>query len=1298
MQLLFSIFVSIFVLSCSYLQGQIKIHKHLTSANGLINDRVYSIVQDPKGYLWIGTDGGISIWDGINFRNLLKQDGLSSLRIRDIAIGRDSSIYISTFGGGLNIFKGDSITIINESNGLQTNWLLSICVLQNGNVLVGGENGNISLINNGKISKWIDPQKLNNKDVYEIFQSSDGTIFIGTFQGGFYTYKANILKNYTAKEGLVNENVYDFFENDDGSFYLTTNLGIHLYKQNKIEFMNTKWGRRNSSCKKIVGDQRGNIYFATDEGVLIINKEKHKVDLISTANGLSFNELDPLFVDEYGTIYIGTFGNGIDIFNPEGIEIYNSSTGLPSNKVWSIFQDNSEFYLGTHNGLFYYTEAKSKQINMSEYGYGNVVKDIVKSVDGKLYLGTTYGINILAGSSNKKLTKTEGLIDTYILDMEKTPDGKILAATRFGVIVIEDGKISNLTKKDGLIDDYILSILVSRDSTIYFGTDGQGISLLKNGIFKNLTSINGLSDLTINALAEDKDGTIYIGTDEGGLNILRDGKITVLDITSGLSSNSVKAIAVSKSGELYISTQQGLNILKFKNGEPSFKLINSESGLPSNLCLDKALFIDKDNYVWIGTSNGLVRYNSQNSIENRIPPKIHINSLKIFGEDFALSDLNKSPELKYDQNYIIFNYTGINLSAPNKIIYKYRLDDLDKDWNESKNDFVQYTNLGSGSYTFEVKAMNESGYWSEPAKISFVITPPFWKTWWAYVIYFVLAAAGFFTIRRYELNRIRLRNDLKQKEFESKKLQEVDEIKSRFFANISHEFRTPLTIILGSIEKIRKELGDKLSDKDFNPLSRNAARLLQLINQLLELSRIESGTVKLSVAENDIVKFLKRVAITFSSLAFQKKLTLNFNGIPIESYQETDAVQIYYDKKKMETVFYNLLSNAIKFSPEGETINISINRENDHVIIVFTNTGIEIPKNDLDRIFDRFYQVDNTGTRNFEGTGIGLALVKEYVELHKGTIQVSSINNKVSFTISLKTGKSHFTNNDLMISSTEDDIKDVPLYAQIPHQIDEKVSELHESDKTIILIVEDNFDLRTMIKEILCDNYSVLEAENGVKGLELAEEHIPDLIISDIMMPQMDGYELSRRIKLNEKINHIPLILLTAKAATDDKLEGLETGADDYLIKPFNEEELKIRVRNLIKIRRQMREKYQAQMLVKPSEVVIPSVQKQFLDKLINIIEANISDENFSVEILCDKIGISRAQLHRKVKAITNQSTSEFIRNLRLQRAAELLKQDAGNIAEITYLVGFGSQAYFTKLFQEMFGQTPLEYKKQHLE
>jgi len=547
-----------------------------------------------------------------------------------------------------------------------------------------------------------------------------------------------------------------------------------------------------------------------------------------------------------------------------------------------------------------------------------------------------------------------------------------------------------------------------------------------------------------------------------------------------------------------------------------------------------------------------------------------------------------------------------------------------------------------------------------------------------------------------QVKRIKVRHEFEMSRFESQKLHEVDQIKSRFFANISHEFRTPLTIIIGSLEKLKSKMDNNSDSKEFVVMKRNASRLLQLINQLLELSRIESGNAKLNASESDLVLFLKRITASFSSLANQKNLILTFNKVPVDDVQTNDEIFVFYDKKKLETVFYNLLSNAVKFSPIGEKVDVSISKDYGFVRIIFNNSGIEIPPEKLNNIFDRFYQVDDTGTRNFEGTGIGLSLVKEYVELHKGKIEVESKNNRTIFSIYLPLGKNHLSQNEIVQEDLEQLQSDLIQLDDLSTTLTPIVNEPVETDKTIILVVEDNPDLREMIKENLQENYFVLEAENGVKGLKIAEETIPDLIISDIMMPEMDGYELSFKIKTNEKTNHIPVILLTAKAATEDKLAGLETGADDYLIKPFNPDELKIRVKNLIKIRKQMREKYQTQMLVKPADIVVPSTQKIFIDKLMSIIEQNISNEDFSVEILCDEIGMSRAQLHRKIKAITNQSASEFIRNFRIQRAAELLKQDAGNIAEISYQVGFNSQAYFTKTFQEVYGQTPLEFKKQH--
>lgn len=532
------------------------------------------------------------------------------------------------------------------------------------------------------------------------------------------------------------------------------------------------------------------------------------------------------------------------------------------------------------------------------------------------------------------------------------------------------------------------------------------------------------------------------------------------------------------------------------------------------------------------------------------------------------------------------------------------------------------------------------------------------------------------------------------------KLKSLKDARDRFFTGISHEFRTPLTLILSPSENIISNSAETETRKKAELIKQNAHRMLKLINQLLDLAKLDAGKMQLKVSKGNIVHFIRGVTMSFESLAESK-------DIKLKVFSSDNEIELYFNTEVMMKVMTNLLSNAFKFTESGGMIKVLVSKTGrNSVEIIVRDSGLGIPESQLSKLFDRFYQVDNSRTRKYEGTGIGLALTKELLELHHGTIKVASKLRQsgvadsgwTEFKIELPLGIAHLNSDEIL----EDEVPDFSLSEADEIQIELLASSeiskdgIYESDKTIVLVVEDNPDLREMIKENLQDTYAVLIAENGVIGFKLAEENIPDLIISDIMMPEMDGYELTKRIKTNEKTNHIPVILLTAKAATEDKLEGLETGADDYLIKPFNEKELTIRVRNLIKIRQQMREKYLAQSLDKPGSVVVLSTQKVFINKLTSIIDKNISNENFSVTVLCREIGMSRTQLHRKIKSVTNQSTTEFIRNYKLQLAAELLKKDTGNIAEISNEVGFNSQAYFTKLFQELYGVTPFEYKKQH--
>lgn len=572
----------------------------------------------------------------------------------------------------------------------------------------------------------------------------------------------------------------------------------------------------------------------------------------------------------------------------------------------------------------------------------------------------------------------------------------------------------------------------------------------------------------------------------------------------------------------------------------------------------------------------------------------------------------------------------------------------------------------------------------------------------------VFAILFYFVGRITELNEdIELkRNEL---EGQSVKLKEMDKIKSRFFANISHEFRTPLTLILGLVNKQIAAPDNPPNPNDSDTIKRNSQRLLQLINQLLDLSRIESGGLKLEASKKDITKFAKNLTSQFEPLAFGKKIKITFNGHELSDQKSYQPIELFFDREKFQKILTNLLSNAVKFTPQNGKVAVEVKEEKnvdsalDMVCIKVSNTGEGIPEDKLPFVFDRFFQVDSASNRQYEGTGIGLALVKELVQLHHGDVSAESNLGVTSFTVRLPL-KGDYLKEDEKVNSGPDDSeteeKTGLLVSDNNHSAlltdrDIVTREVEADDQLEILIVEDNHDLRSFIRNILQQDYQVNEAVDGVDGVEKAETTIPDLIISDVMMPRMDGFDLCRNLKANEKTNHIPVILLTAKAARENKLEGLETGADDYLVKPFDEDELRIRIKNLIAIREKLQKKYQGTSWQKPKEVKVKSVQEKFIEELKKIVEKNMGNESFGVEELGEALAMSRSQVHRKLKALTNLPATTFIRNYRLHRAADLLKQDVGNITEIAYQVGFNSQTYFSSSFQELFGCSPTEYKHQ---
>jgi signal transduction histidine kinase/DNA-binding response OmpR family regulator len=591
--------------------------------------------------------------------------------------------------------------------------------------------------------------------------------------------------------------------------------------------------------------------------------------------------------------------------------------------------------------------------------------------------------------------------------------------------------------------------------------------------------------------------------------------------------------------------------------------------------------------------------------------------------------------------------------------------------------------------------------------------PPWWRSIWAYSTYAIIFVLTLYALRTYDQKKQRLKNELKLKNLYAENLEEVDRMKSRFFTNISHEFRTPLTLIKGPLNQMLSGEFTGNIKEQYKIMLRNSDRLLNLINEILDLSKIESGKMKLQVAKTDILQLAKGLVLSFSSLAESKKITLNFNTNEKSLYG-------YIDRDKVEKIFTNILSNAFKYTPEGKEIEVTVeipkskhqiankyqvpnyqlpDPNPDFVEITISNTGAFIPEEQLNKIFDRFYQAHGGYKKDSRGSGVGLALTKELVEIHHGTITVKSIQDKkTTFNVILPVDKAHYLDDEIIDTIPSK----IPSVVKQQHEETSETVEIqsnqqkvsHKKSLPILLIVEDYPDVTSYICSFLDKKYHIITAENGKEGLKKALAKFPDLIISDVMMPEMDGFELCRRIKSDERISHIPLILLTAKADLDSKLEGLEFGADDYIVKPFDAEELTVRSENLLEQRRRLRDHFEREITLHPSEITVNSMDEQFMQRVIELIEQHMDDTDFSVERFAEEIGMSRRHLNRKLHALVSHSALDFIRTIRLKRAAQLLREKSDSIAQIAYKVGFNNPAYFAQCFRQRFGTSPSNYTR----
>ncbi|MBB5282716.1 signal transduction histidine kinase/ligand-binding sensor domain-containing protein/DNA-binding response OmpR family regulator [Rhabdobacter roseus] len=1027
-------------------------------------------------------------------------------------------------------------------------------------------------------------------------------------------------------------------------------------------------------------------------------------------------------------------------------------TTVADNYINAIYKDEkaNRLWWGTRNGFASYDFSGGTYQNyLSQTLSGTVngvdVSAVYQAKEGTLWIGTRYsGLYTLSGQSPSALQRlpnqpgVPGWEAASIESIVEDRNGTIWVATfnlgihafnRQGKYLYTFDRQNNASPTQQFTmlyaepDRDILWASTRDAGVLKLQIQEQGLRLLRQ--FKH--EPNNPASLRTNytwPLLQDKQGTLWIGTIGGGLHRLvpqANGQEVVERYSQWVPETDIESLLMDESGHLWIG---GSGLYQFNPTTKQLHQYDVSDGLQSNAFKVGAAYRATDGTMYFGGTNGITFFQPRAVLKNPFPPLVQITGLRVLNEPVGVGDTlsgrvllpeplsaSQTIKLKASENDFTVEFVGLNYANPQKQQYAYRLEGYNDQWVQTTPDrrMATFANLPAGDYTFHVKASNDDGVWStEPATLHFTILPPWWKTWWAYLLYTALIGGALYLYHRYEMGQQELKNKLALEQYKVEKEKEMTDTKLQFFTNISHELRTPLTLILGPMEELAMAEGNALQNIKGKMLlmHQQTRKLLDLVNQLLEFRKVETGFVTLRASQENVITFLTEIYLIF-------KLKAEELGLDYAMKVPNEAIPLYFDRHKLEIVLTNLLSNAFKYTPAGGKIRIRVESvgsplepamfeggtlQGNYLQLAVSDGGVGMEAEEMDKIFDPYYQASHTGTLRIMGTGVGLSLVKQFVEAHSGQVSVQSERGVgTTFTVRLPFGKDHLTPEHIREEPTPSVVTtDLPAHAataETPNLMDAMEEKVRSAR---ILLVEDNDELRQYIQQLISPTFEVFLAVDGLDGWEKALDLLPDLMISDIMMPRSNGLELCRKIKQHPKTGHIPVILLTARTAATHELEGLETGADEYMAKPFNPRLLYTKIAVMLQNRFRLKEYYQRQILLQPTEMVIPDEERQLLEKAMHIVESNLGNSDFAIPTLVREMGMSQSAFYRQIKAITGQSVVEFIRDIRLKQAAQLLATTHLRIAEVASMVGFNDPKYFRKIFQELYILSPSEYAKQH--
>jgi ligand-binding sensor domain-containing protein/AraC-like DNA-binding protein/nitrogen-specific signal transduction histidine kinase len=1316
---LFLLFIVLqFIITGIYSQNiNSAVFKHFSGNDGLNNSFVFDVMQDKEGFIWFATKDGINKFDGSNFESYYPSGQTNNAQdniVNCFALNPDSVLFCGTVSGNILYFdKWKNVFVKFHYKGLTPirepihrirfyNREMVVCT-SSGAYLIKLDSQQAKPLQSGKST-----------EVHDFLVDHKGHTWFATSKGVIHSsssFKNLSLTPQNNAEETIGDQIMSLNEDHQHRIWAgTRNRGVFIYDtlsgrfQNIIK-LNPSISHNLGTPKMIINSPDGNVTIASNTGVFIFNKNLELLNaykqIENNPYSLSNNSVYSVFYDKLDVLWIATFGGGVNMYDPSA-EMFVRLSHMPYNEQGVMNNMARSFYQTSDNKLWFGTKRGVSVFDSTNYKWQHIRLEKEGKEDPiVLAINQSENDDVWIGTYNRGLVKINPHDYSYEEIKFKNTKGEPVGIKNIYAIGVDDNNLiwsggikGNVTVYNPKTDiafelpiTNVRSIFMSDWDKVYIGTL-RGLLIVD----KNDFSIDQPSPVNIllndtrvfNVFYDSNVDTesFWLGTEGNGIirwNFVK-REVIAYSVGEGLPSNFVYGIVSDKEGNLWLSTTNGIS--KFSINSEKFTNFSQNDGLTDHEFNFGAYGKTNSGVITFGGRNGFTMFNPANLKEEVNFPNLAFHSFKLFGKEVELGDdpsailtshINSTERifLTHHQNSISFGFAALQFTHPDKIYYSWKLDGFDLDWSEpSRNREAVYTNLKPGKYTFLVRSTNKDGKWSSQVKnIEVNISPPFWKTGWAYIFYLVVFTVILLLILHY--NRVRI-NEKHATE------------KTNFFINIAHDLRTPLTLIKAPLEQLN--LTGKLSEKEAASLilaRKNIGRLNRLVTQLMDYQKVDSGKMQLNPAPVEFVSFVKETTESFTPLLKDKMLKFNF--VP-----EKENFEIWIDKDKMEKVIFNLLSNAIKYTPKKGIIDLAVKTTSNYCLLSISDNGIGIPIEQQKKIFTRYFRAKNVINSQETGSGIGLMLVRALVELHSGEISFESKENKGT-TFNIKIPFIKYT--DLPVNQETETFQTPDTFNRSDIKLQQTPDDINTRYK--ILVVEDNKELLNFMINYLSQHYKVYGAENGKEGLKFAAEKYPDLIISDIMMPLMDGNQMCQRLKSDITTCHIPVILLTALNTLEYRIEGLNVGADAYIEKPFDINYLMAQVNNLLNSRHMLKEKYAIHAAIPESELAHNNLDAEFLAECKSFVLANLDNPDLTVEGLAKNLSISRPVLYRKIKALTDQSAQDFMRLIRLQEAKKLLKNGNLNIAEVAYQTGFADPKYFSTSFKKFFGKTPSQYTKE---